>query len=82
MGLICSALIIVVLLAIAADNVRVLQPRFNTLMAPAAYCAALVAFLDRAMAKDADARFQTGDEFAQALRACVGTQKPQVDITI
>ena len=43
---------------------------------------ALVAFLDRAMAKDADARFQTGEEFAQVLRACVGTQKPQVDITI
>ena len=44
---------------------------------------ALVAFLDRAMAKDADARFQTGEEFAQALRACVGTQQqPQVDITI
>ena len=40
------------------------------------------AFLDRAMAKDADARFQTGDEFAQALRACVGTQKLQVDLTI
>jgi serine/threonine-protein kinase len=42
----------------------------------------LVAFLDRAMAKEADARFQTGEEFAQALRACVGTQKPEVDITI
>jgi serine/threonine-protein kinase len=51
--------------------------QFNPKLAPA-----LVAFLDRAMAKDADARFQTGDEFAQALRACVGTQKPQVDITI
>jgi CHASE2 domain-containing sensor protein len=43
---------------------------------------ALVTFLDRAMAKEADARFQTGDEFAQALRACMGAQKPQVDITI
>ena len=43
---------------------------------------ALVAFLDRAMAKDADARFQTGEEFAQALRACADTRKPQVDITI
>jgi len=30
---------------------------------------ALVAFLDKAMAKDADQRFQTGDEFAAALRA-------------
>lgn len=43
---------------------------------------ALVAFLDRAMAKEADARFQIGDEFAQALRASVSTQKPRVDITI
>jgi len=30
---------------------------------------ALVAFLDKAMAKDADQRYQTGDEFAAALRA-------------
>ena len=51
--------------------------QFNPRLPPA-----LVAFLDRAMAKEAEARFQTGDEFAQALRACVGTQKPQVDITI
>jgi serine/threonine-protein kinase len=43
---------------------------------------ALVAFLDRAMAKEADARFQTGEEFAQALRLCISTQQPQVDITI
>ncbi len=44
----------------------------------------LVAFLDRAMAKEAGERFQTGEEFAQALRAAVGggTQKPAVDITI
>ena len=27
-------------------------------------------------------RFQTGDEFAQALRACVGTRQLQVGITI
>lgn len=39
------ALIIVVLLAVAADNVRVGQQRFNSLLAPAAYCAALVAFM-------------------------------------
>jgi len=51
--------------------------QFNPQLAPA-----LVAFLDRAMAKDADARFQTGDEFAQALRACMGTRTPEVDITI
>jgi len=31
--------------------------------------AGLVAFLDRAMAKDADQRYQTGEEFAAALRA-------------
>ena len=30
---------------------------------------ALVAVLDKAMAKDADQRYQTGDEFAAALRA-------------
>jgi hypothetical protein len=36
------------------------------------------------MAKEADARFQTGEAFAQALRACVGggAAKPQVDITL
>ena len=33
---------------------------------------ALVAFLDKAMAKDADQRYQTGDEFAAALRAAFG----------
>jgi serine/threonine-protein kinase len=43
---------------------------------------ALVAILDRAMAKEVEARFQTGEELAQALRACLGTQRPQVDITI
>ena len=30
---------------------------------------ALVAFLEKAMAKDADQRYQSGDEFAAALRA-------------
>ena len=34
--------------------------------------AAMVAFLDRAMAKDPDQRFQTGEEFAAALRAALG----------
>src|SRR5436190_3329057 len=33
---------------------------------------ALVAFLDKAMAKDAGERYQTGEEFADALRATVG----------
>ncbi len=32
----------------------------------------LVAFLDKAMAKDADQRYQTGEEFAAALRAAFG----------
>jgi serine/threonine-protein kinase len=44
----------------------------------------LAAFLERALAKEADARFQTGEAFAQALRACVGggAARPQVDITL
>ena len=33
---------------------------------------ALVALLDKAMAKDADQRYQTGYEFAAALRAAFG----------
>jgi len=36
--------------------------------------AALVAFLDKAMAKDADQRYQTGDEFATALRAAMESE--------
>jgi serine/threonine-protein kinase len=46
---------------------------------------AVVTFLARAMAKDADGRFQTGEEFAQALRACAGTsgaQRRDVDISL
>jgi hypothetical protein len=40
------ALIIVVLIAIAADNVREpVQERINSLLAPAAYCVALAAFV-------------------------------------
>jgi serine/threonine-protein kinase len=47
----------------------------------------LVLFLERAMTKDAGARFQTGDEFAGALRACAGgavaaQAKPDVDISL
>jgi eukaryotic-like serine/threonine-protein kinase len=34
---------------------------------------ALVAFLDKAMAKDAEQRYQTGEEFAAALRATLGS---------
>jgi serine/threonine-protein kinase len=54
--------------------------QFNARMPPA-----LVAFLSRAMAKDAGERFQTGEEFAQALRACMGArgvQKRHVDISL
>ena len=53
--------------------------QFNPKLAPA-----LVAFLGRALAKEAGERFQTGEEFAQALRACVGgaTPRAQVDINV
>ena len=52
---------------------------FNPHLSPA-----LASFIERAMAKEADARLQTGEAFAQALRACVGggAEKPQVDITL
>jgi serine/threonine-protein kinase len=41
--------------------------QYNASLAPA-----LVAFLDRAMSKDADQRQQTGEEFAFELRAAFG----------
>jgi serine/threonine-protein kinase len=50
--------------------------------------AGLVAFLDRAMAKDPDQRFQTGEEFAGALRAALSASPApeaaagQVDIQL
>ena len=49
--------------------------------------APVVAFLGRTMAKEAGERYQTGEEFAQALRASVGggaapRPPPQVDISI
>jgi serine/threonine-protein kinase len=37
---------------------------------------ALVAFLDRALAKNPDERYQTGDEFAAALRAAAAGAAP------
>ena len=48
---------------------------------------ALVAFLARALAKNPDERFQTGEEFAQALRAAAGSggaapAHPAVDIEL
>jgi serine/threonine-protein kinase len=47
---------------------------------------AVAAFLERAMAKDADARFQTGEEFALALRQCAGAassaRRRDVDISL
>jgi serine/threonine-protein kinase len=42
----------------------------------------LVTFLGRAMAKDAGARYQTGEEFARALRACVGGATPRAHVDI
>jgi serine/threonine-protein kinase len=36
--------------------------------------ASIVAVIDRALKKNADERFQTGAEFAEALRQCAGTQ--------
>jgi serine/threonine-protein kinase len=41
--------------------------KYNATLPPA-----FVAFLDKAMSKEADQRFQTGEEFAFALRAAVG----------
>jgi serine/threonine-protein kinase len=37
---------------------------------------ALVAFLDKAMSKEAEGRYQTGEEFAAALRSVFGTIAP------
>ena len=54
--------------------------QFNAKVPPA-----VVDFLARAMAKDANERFQTGEEFARALRACVGqrgTRHRDVDISL
>jgi serine/threonine-protein kinase len=54
--------------------------QFNPAVPPA-----IVDFLARAMAKDAGERFQTGEEFAQALRGCVGAagaRKRDVDISL
>ena len=42
--------------------------QFNPSLPPA-----FVAFLDKAMAKDADQRYQSGEEFAAALRATIGS---------
>ena len=47
----------------AAPDIR----GFNPGLSPA-----LVAFLERAMAKEADQRYQTGEAFAAALRATAG----------
>ena len=54
--------------------------QFNAKVPPA-----VVDFLARAMAKEAGERFQTGEEFAQALRACIrasGAQQRNVDISL
>jgi serine/threonine-protein kinase len=58
-----------------APDVRSFNPRLPS---------ALAEFLEHAMAKEAAARFQTGEAFAQALRAGVGGRaaRPQMDITL
>jgi serine/threonine-protein kinase len=47
------------------------EPAPNVLTFNPALPPAIGAFLAKAMAKDAAARYQTGEEFAAALRACV-----------
>jgi hypothetical protein len=53
------------------DTVVIFIVLFNRLIRPD-LPPALVAFLEKAMAKHADERYQTGDEFAVALRAAFG----------
>ena len=48
------------------------EPATDILSVRADLPPALVAFLDTAMAKDADQRYQSGGEFAAALRAAFG----------
>ncbi|HXC39194.1 MAG TPA: serine/threonine-protein kinase [Burkholderiales bacterium] len=50
-----------------APDIRALNPAIPP---------ALVAFLERSMAKDADQRYQTGEEFAAALRAAMSGVAP------
>jgi serine/threonine-protein kinase len=45
--------------------------KYNPSLSPA-----LVAFLDTAMSKEAGARYQTGEEFAAALRSIFGATAP------
>jgi serine/threonine-protein kinase len=46
----------------------------------------VVEIIDKALAKDPDKRYQTGEEFSQALRACAGNTVPagpaSVDVTL
>jgi CHASE2 domain-containing sensor protein/tetratricopeptide (TPR) repeat protein len=65
------------------------EPPADILSFNPAVPAALVAFLARALAKNPDQRFQTGEEFAQALRAAAGqgpgagaAAHPPVDIEL
>jgi serine/threonine-protein kinase len=43
---------------------------------------AFVAFLERSMAKNAEDRYQTGEEFAAALRATLGGSTTELDISL
>ncbi len=61
------------------------EPAPDILQANPAVPRAVAEFLARALAKDADARFQTGEAFAQALRQCVGgavERRRDVDISL
>lgn len=65
------------------------EPPADILSINAAVPPALVAFLVRALAKNPDERFQTGEEFAQSLRAAAGagpgagaSAHPPVDIEL
>jgi serine/threonine-protein kinase len=52
------------------------EPPADILAVNAKVPAGLVAFLERALAKNPDERFQTGEEFAAALRVAAGSGGP------
>ena len=57
----------------------------NILTINAALPATLVSFMEKTMEKDADQRYQTGEEFAAALRAAMsagGGASPSADVDI
>jgi CHASE2 domain-containing sensor protein/tRNA A-37 threonylcarbamoyl transferase component Bud32 len=58
------------------------EPPTNILTVNARVPPSLVAFLDKALAKNPDERFQTGEAFAAALRAAAGGPPRSVDIEL